>query len=136
VTIISSGVEISIAGDVGEMIRAPISWLILLFFSSCNYALFVCRYEKPYAARAMKRKKPIRAKPPPTSSFHGKNQTLQIQRKSPPRLVPKTITSRTCKESIHRNIQVERPKHFRRLLKTKEATCSKTRNPGLRGVDS
>ena len=53
VTIISRGVEISIAGGGGEMVSRPISWsffslLFLLFF--CNHALFVSRSKKPYAA--------------------------------------------------------------------------------------
>jgi len=46
---ICHGVEISIAGGGGEMVRGPISWSIFsLFF--CNHALFVSRYKKPYAA--------------------------------------------------------------------------------------
>jgi len=56
---ISSAVGISIAGGGEEMVRAPISWLsFFLFF--CNHALFVSRYKRPCAARAMKRKKPIK----------------------------------------------------------------------------
>jgi len=67
---ISRSVEISIAGGGEEMVRA-ISWAFFflfffsLFFSFCNHALFVSRYKKPYAALAMKRKKPINAIPPP-----------------------------------------------------------------------
>jgi len=36
---ISCGVEISIAGGVGDMVRGPIFWLFLLFF--CNHAFIV-----------------------------------------------------------------------------------------------
>jgi len=70
---ISHGVEISIAGGVGEMVR--VSYLLVIFFHFlifCNHALFVSRYKTPYAALAMKRKKPINAIPPPASPLHGK----------------------------------------------------------------
>jgi len=56
------------------MVRADLLVVFFLFFF-LNHALFVSRYKKPYAARAMKRKKPINAKPPPASPLHGKNQT-------------------------------------------------------------
>jgi len=92
---ISRGVEISIAGGGGEMVRA---YLLVVFFSFsfffCNHALFVSRYKKPYAALAMKRKKPINANPPPASPLHGKNQTPRVHRKSLPRLAPKIIYPR------------------------------------------
>jgi len=64
------------------------------FFFFLNHALFVCRYKKPYAARAMKRKKPINAKPAPASPLHRKNQTTRIHRKKPARLAPKIIYPR------------------------------------------
>jgi len=75
VTMISRSVEISIAGGGGEMVRAY--FLVVFFFSFffCNPVLFVSRYKKPYAALAMKRKKPINAIPPPASPLHGKNQS-------------------------------------------------------------
>jgi len=65
-----------------------------LFFFFCNHALFVSRYKKPFAARALKRKKPINANPPPASPPHGKNQTPRVHRKSLPRLAPKIIYPR------------------------------------------
>jgi len=57
VTIISRGVEISIAGNGAEMVRSLSLGLFSFFFLlSC----IICfRYKKLYAARAMKRKKPI-----------------------------------------------------------------------------
>jgi len=64
------------------------------FLSFCNHALFVSRYKKPYAALAMKRKKPINANPPPVSPLYGKNQTPRVHRKSLPRLAPKIIYPR------------------------------------------
>jgi len=68
----------------------PTSWSFFLFFLFlfCNYVLFVSRYKKPYAALAMKRKKPINANPPPASPHHGKNQTPWVHRKSLPLLAP------------------------------------------------
>ena len=89
-TMNSRGVEISIAGGGGEMVRA---YLLVVFFF-CNDASFVSRYQKAYAALAMKRKKPINANPPPASPLHGKNQTPRVHRKSPPRLAPKIIYPR------------------------------------------
>jgi len=95
VTMISRGVENSIAGGGGEMVRVlslgPFFFLFSFFF---NHALFVSRYKKPYAALAMKRKKPINANPPPASPLHGKNQTPRVHRKSPPCLAPKIIYPR------------------------------------------
>jgi len=91
---ISRGVEISIAGGGGEMVRDPIPLLFFFFFFFCNHALFVSRYKKPYAALVMKRKKPINANPPPASPPHGKNQTPRVHRKSLPRLAPKIIYPR------------------------------------------
>jgi len=72
---ISRGVEISIAGGGEEMVHAYLLGLFFHFSFFCNHVLFVSRYKKPYAARAMKRKKPINANPPPSSPLHGKNQT-------------------------------------------------------------
>jgi len=92
---ISRGIEISIAGGGGEKVRVPsLSCLFFIFFYFCNHALFVSRYKKPYAALAMKRKKPINAIPPPASPLHGKNQTPRVHRKGPPRLAPKIIYPR------------------------------------------
>jgi len=89
---ISRGVEISITGVGGEIVR--VLSLGRFFFFFCNHALFVSRYKKPYAALAMKRKKPINAIPPPASPLHGKNQTPRVHRKSLPRLAPKIIYPR------------------------------------------
>jgi len=93
VTMTSRGVEISIAGGVVAMVRALSLGRFFSFFF-CNHALFVSRYQKPYAALAMKRKKPISAIPPPAPPLHGKNQTPRVHRKSPPRLAPKIIYPR------------------------------------------
>jgi len=38
---ISRGVEISIAGGGGGMVRGPIPWTFLFFFFFCNHVLFV-----------------------------------------------------------------------------------------------
>jgi len=96
VTRISRGVEISIAGGGGEMVRvlSRVRFFLFFFFFFCNHALFVSRYKKPYAALGMKRKKRINANPPPASPLHGKNQTPRVYRKSPPRLAPKIIYPR------------------------------------------
>jgi len=58
----SRGVEISIAGGGGEMVRGPISWSFSFFFFFCNHAFIVFRYKRPYAALAMERTKPINQK--------------------------------------------------------------------------
>ena len=58
---ISRGVEISIAGDGGEMVRVlPLGrfFLFFLFFFVIMRSLFI-RYKKPHAALAMERTKPI-----------------------------------------------------------------------------
>jgi len=89
----SRGVEISIAGGREEMVRA-IPWSFFFLFSFCNHGLFVSRYKKPYAALAMKRKKPINANPAPASPLHGKNQTPRVCGKSFPHLAPKIIYPR------------------------------------------
>ena len=83
-TMISRGVAISIAGGVVAMVRVLSLGRFFLFlcFLFCNHALFVSRYKKPYAALAMKRKKPTNAIPPPASPLHGKNQTPRVHRKS------------------------------------------------------
>jgi len=56
---ISSGVEISIAGGGREMVRG-------LSLGHClfrNHACIVFRYKKPHAALAMERTKPVNQKP-------------------------------------------------------------------------
>jgi len=51
VTMLSRGVESSIAGGGGEMVRAPISWSI--FFSFFLIHIFFVRYKNSHAALAM-----------------------------------------------------------------------------------
>ena len=90
--------EISIAGGVAGMVCVlTLSHFFFLSFF-LNQALFVSRYKKPYAARAMKRKKPIKANPPPASPLDGKNQTPRVHRKSLPRLAPKIIYPRDVRK--------------------------------------
>jgi len=56
VTMISRGVEISIAEGGGEMVRAlSLGRFFFLFFFFCNHAFIVFRYKKPHAALAMER---------------------------------------------------------------------------------
>ena len=57
---ISRGVEISIAGGGGEMVRAYLLGHFFFFF--CNHAFIVFRYKKPHAALAMEKTKPIKSK--------------------------------------------------------------------------
>jgi len=59
VTMISRGVEISIAGGGGEMVRVLSLGCFFVFF--CNPAFIVFRYKKPHAALAMERTKPIKS---------------------------------------------------------------------------
>jgi len=54
--IISRGVEISIAGPVGEMVCGL---TLGQFFFFCTDAFIVFRYKKPYTAQAIERTKPI-----------------------------------------------------------------------------
>jgi len=61
---ISRGVEISIAGGGGEMVRGlSLGHFFFSFFSHffvfCNHAFIVFRYRRPHAALAMERTKPI-----------------------------------------------------------------------------
>ena len=63
-TMISRGIEISIAGGVSVMVRVRLSlgrFFFFLFFF-CNHAFIVFRYKKPHAALAMERTKPINQK--------------------------------------------------------------------------
>jgi len=62
---ISRGVESSIAGGVGEMVRSyllVVFFLFSFFFFFCNHAFIVSRYKKPHAALAIERTKPINQK--------------------------------------------------------------------------
>ena len=75
-TMISRGVEISIAGGGGEMVHVlSLCRFFFLFSFFCNHALFVSRYKKPYAALAMKTKKTYKCKPTAlfTSSWEKSN---------------------------------------------------------------
>ena len=63
-TMISRGVEISIAGGGGEMVHVlslgPFFFFFFFFF--CNHVFIVLRYKKPHAGLAMERTKPIKTK--------------------------------------------------------------------------
>jgi len=59
VTMISRGVEISIARGGGEIVRGLSLGRFFFFFFFCNHAFIVFRYKKPHAALAMERTKPI-----------------------------------------------------------------------------
>jgi len=72
VTIISRGVEISIAGGGGEMVSV-LSLGRFFFFFFCNHAFIVFRYKKPHAALAMERTKPINPNKI-TNESHGTNK--------------------------------------------------------------
>jgi len=125
------GVEISITGGVVAMVRGPTSWLFFLFlclhfFSSC----VICfKVQKALCNTSHEETKTYKQVPQPTSPLHGKDQTPRVHTKSPPRLAPKIIQPQTRKETKHRNLEVERPKPFRRLTKTKEKTLT-ARNAG------
>ena len=56
---ISPGVEISMAGGGGEMVRGLALGCFFFLFLFCNHAFIVLRYKKPHAALAMQRTKPI-----------------------------------------------------------------------------
>jgi len=49
---ISRGVEISVAGDGGEMVRGPISWSFFFFFFVIK-SLLCLKVQKTHAALAM-----------------------------------------------------------------------------------
>ena len=76
-TIISHGIEISIAGGGEEMVCAYLlglwfffSFFFFFFLSSCVHCF---RYKKPHVARAMERTKPINPKiQPPALPLQGK----------------------------------------------------------------
>ena len=115
----------------------PISWLLLffLFFLISESCVICFRYKKPYAARAMKRKKPISHNNRPLHLLIGKIKHPKNHRKSPPRLAPKILIPQTPKETIHRNVQVERRKLFGRLPRTKESFAKASKH-GPEGEDS
>ena len=81
-----------------------------------------------------KEKKSYMSQQPAASPLDGKNQTPRNYRKSPPRLAPKILIPETRKETIHRNVQVERPKPFRKLHRTKES-FAKASKRGPEGED-
>ena len=105
------------------------SFFFLFSFFSFLLSCMIC-FKVPTASCSGRygEKKTYKQIPRPASPRHGKNHTPQIHRKSPPRLAPK-IKPLTPKETIHKNVQVERPKPFRRLAKTKEKSL-KARNAG------
>ena len=59
---ISRGVEISIAGGGGVMVRGLSLGRFFPFCFFCNHAFIVSRYKKTHAALAMERTKPIKSK--------------------------------------------------------------------------
>jgi len=65
VTIISRGVEISIAGGGGEMVRVPISWWFFLFFLFfCNQIVIMFKGTKDSCSASYGDKKPISKRHP------------------------------------------------------------------------
>ena len=72
---ISRGVEISIAGGGGEIVRAYllVDIFFFFFFFFCNHVFIVFRYKKPHAALAMERTKPINPNKI-TKESHGTNK--------------------------------------------------------------
>ena len=66
----SRGVEISIAGGGGEMVRGLSLGRFSFFFFFFYHAFIVFRYKKPHAALAMERTKPINQKHK-TKESHG-----------------------------------------------------------------
>jgi len=58
VTMISRGVQISIAGGEGEMVRGYLLVVFFVVFFVIMRSLFL-RYKKPHAALAIERTKPI-----------------------------------------------------------------------------
>ena len=82
-TMISFGVEISIARGGEEMVRVSYSLVLLFFFFFCNHAFIVFRYKKPHAALAMERTKPINQKHI-TKESHGTNLISTNAQVSPP----------------------------------------------------
>jgi len=69
---ISRGVEISIAGGGGEMVRGLSLGRFLFFFFFCNHVFIVLRYKKLHAALAMAKTKPINNNHDPLHLFMGK----------------------------------------------------------------
>jgi len=66
VTMISRGVEISIAGGGGEMVRGPIPWSLFFFFSSffCNQIVIMFKGTKDSCSASHGDKKPISKRHP------------------------------------------------------------------------
>jgi len=64
VTMISRSVEVSIAGGGGENVHGLYfrHLFSLVFFFFCNHAFIVLWYNKPHAALAMEKTKPIKHK--------------------------------------------------------------------------
>jgi len=63
VTMISRGVEISITGGVGEMVRGPISWSFF-FFLFCNQIVIMFKCTKDSCSASYGDKKPISKRHP------------------------------------------------------------------------
>jgi len=103
-------------------------FFFFFFFDIMCYLFWV---QKSVCSASYQEKKTYKSQQPPAPPLHGKNQTPRNHRKSPHRLAPKTLIPQICKETIHRKVQVERPKPFRRLPRTKESLAK----PSKRGPD-
>ena len=117
-TIISCGVEISIAGGGEEMVRVlSLGWFFELFLSFyCNHA-FIVLGTKSLMQRELYENKNLQIQIS-NRLLHllmGKNQIPGNHRKSPPRLAPKILIPQTRKEIIHRNEEERDPKPFSRV---------------------
>ena len=118
----------------------PISWsfffsFFFLFFSFFVIMRYLFEVQKALWSASHEEKKTYKQQQPPASPPHRKNQTPRNHRKSPPRLALKMLIPQPCKETIHRNVQVERPKPFSRLPRTKES-FAKAPKHGPEGEDS
>ena len=131
---ISCGVEIAIVEVERRWFVRICGQFSVSFFSFLISCVICFRYKKPYAARAMKRKKPLSQNNRPLPCV-GKIQDPGNHRKSPLHLAPKILILQTGKKTIHRNLQVESPKPFGRLPRTKES-FAKASKGGPEGQDS
>jgi len=129
----SHGVEISIAGDGGEMVRVlSLGGFLFFFFDIIRYLFYI---QKALCSASYEEKKTHKSQQPHASPPHGKNQAPRNHRKCPPRLGHKILIPQTRKETIHRSVQVERPKPFCKLPKTEES-FAKASKRGSEAEDS
>jgi len=101
----------------------PVSYLLVHFCSSlfCDIMCYLCQVQKALCSVSYEEKNTDKSQQPPASPLHGKIQTLGNHRKSPAHLEPKILIPQTRKATIHRDVQVERPKPFHRVHQTKES---------------